>query len=207
MKSKFPSFEVPTTDVIADASVLINFLGTEIVGTLLAYLKRPLVMAEEAMGEVKRHPFPGANLAADLGRLRESGLVQVVQLGAIGRAHFYELTADDLMGGWDDGEAATIALAVERGDTSVVVLDEKKAARVLAERWPGRALTHSVMLLAQAQIRGSLSSTEFAKACCCALQHARMRVPAEAVEWMVDVIGSEQARTFTTLAKMLRTNR
>ena len=207
MKSKFPSFELPTTDLIADASVLINFLGTGIAGTLLANLKRPLLMAEEAVGEVKRHPLPGADLATDLASLRGSGLIDVVQLGAIGRAHFYELTANDLTGGLDDGEAATIALAVERGDTSIVVLDEKKAARVLAEGWPGRASAHSGMLLAQPQTRGVLSSAEFAQACCCALEHSRMRVPTEALEWMVDVIGMEQARTFATLAKMLRTNR
>lgn len=199
MKSKFPSLDLPDGELIADASVLINFLGTGIVETLLVNLGRPLIMADEAMAEIRRHPFPDMDLSASMGILGKRGLVHVAQLQA--RTTFYELTANDLTGGLDDGEAATIALAIERSNNAVVVLDERKASRIFAERWPARSCASTVMLLAQPQVRGSLTAEDFVQACCNALRHAKMRVPAEAISWMVEVIGAEKARSFASLAK------
>lgn len=200
MKSRFPSFELPDADLVADASVLINFLGTGVAEALITTLGRPLVMVEEAMAEIVRHPFPDADLAATLKILRKRDLLRIAPLNGQGRTIFYELIADDLTGGLDDGEAATIALAIEHGSGAVVVLDERKASRIHTERWPGRPCASTVLLLAQPALREALGADGFAEACCCALRYARMQVPREAIGWMVDAIGKERAQDFKVLS-------
>ena len=204
MKSRFPLLELPRVPLAADASVAINLLGTGVCEILMRNLARPIIMAEEALAEVRRHPFPGADLAAEMARLRDGGLIREHALGTVGRAIFHKLIADDLARGLDDGEAATIALAIEHSVDTVAVVDEKKATRIFADRWGGRAINDTVTLLAQPETQGALTPAEFAQACCCAVQHARMRVPAEGMDWLVGVIGLEQARRFPALAGALR---
>ena len=204
MKSRFPSLDLPRVPLAADASVAINLLGTGICELLIRNLARPIIMAEEALAEVYRHPFPGADLLAEMGRLRDGGFIREQTLGTGGRAIFRELIADDLKGGLDDGEAATIALAIEHSIDTVAVVDERKACRIFAERWGERTITNTVTLLAQPETQGKLKPDEFAQACQCALKHARMRVPAEAMDWMIGVIGLERARSIGALASALR---
>jgi hypothetical protein len=108
-------------------------------------------------------------------------------------ALFLELTGDDLLGGLDDGEAATIAYAIATSTEAVVVTDERKAARIFSERWPHRTLIDTVTLLAQPSHGAQVDEQMLANACFSALTHARMRVPSPGVEWIWELIGDERA--------------
>ncbi|MGE0852983.1 MAG: hypothetical protein AB7O44_25800 [Hyphomicrobiaceae bacterium] len=160
---------------------------------LLRNLGMRLLIAAEAYGEVRRHPIQGELIEPAMAALTSERLIEQVQLGSQGRNLFLELVANDLSGGLDDGEASTIAAALEHSNDAVVVIDEKKAARLLSERWPERRCVSTVTLLAQPRVRSGLSEDAFADAVFSALKHARMRVPADGLSWVADLIGAERA--------------
>ena len=117
------------------------------------------------------------------------------------RAVFHELVSADLTGGLDDGEAATIAVTLEHFDRASAIIDEKKAARIFSARAGSRQLVDSVTLLAHLPLRSGISESELADALFSALRFARMRVPQEALQWVVDLIGEERARQCTSISR------
>lgn len=192
MKSRFPSIDLKGLPLILDASGIINFLGTAIADRLIRNIGEPVVVAAEAFAEVRRHPIRGEDSKSALAGLASQGLLKVVELGEKGRAIFRELVSEDLTGGLDDGEAATIAAAMEHSVSAVVVIDEKKATRIIGERWPDRCCVDTVTVLAQPQLRAGLSDDAFAAAVFSALVHARMSVPLHGREWTCKLIGAER---------------
>lgn len=193
MKSKFPSIELQGVPLVVDASAVINLLGTGMPVPLLRNLGMRVLIAAEAYGEVRRHPIQGELIESVMAALTSERLIEQVELGNQGRGVFLELVASDLTGGLDDGEASTIAAALEHSKDAVVVVDEKKAARLLSERWPERRCISTVTLLAQPRVRTGLSDQAFADAVFSALKHACMRVPADGLEWVLGLIGAERA--------------
>lgn len=121
------------------------------------------------------------------------GQLKVVELGKQGRTIFRELVSQNLSAGLDDGEAATIAAAMEHSASAVVVIDEKKARRIVGQRWPDRRCVNTVTVLAQPQLRAGLSDDAFAAAVFSALVHARMSVPLDGREWTIKLIGTDRA--------------
>jgi predicted nucleic acid-binding protein len=205
MSSRFPSISLIKLPLVIDASVLINFLGTGTPGKLLHGYGLPVLMAEQAFAEVKRHPITGADATTELSELISDGLLQIVPLGPSAKDAFHELTADDLNGGLDDGEAATIALAIAHSVHAIPLIDDKKAERLFARRWSERRLANSVTLLAQPQVRGMYTADEFADGLFSALRFARMRVPAEARSWVRAIIGDHRAAQCSCLGPLIET--
>jgi predicted nucleic acid-binding protein len=199
MKSRFPSIELHGVPLVMDASGLINVLGTGMAGPLLRNLGLPVLVAARVLGEVSRHPIPGEPIAPAIAALRSEGLIQEVQLGDHGRATFLELVANDVNGGLDDGEASTIAAALEHSEQAVIVVDEKKATRIVSERWPRRRCVNTVTVLAQTRVRNGLHDGAFADVVFSALKHSRMRVPPDGMDWVVRLIGEERARQCSSL--------
>lgn len=193
MRSRFPSVDLPQGALAFDASALINFLGTGMAEVLLANLGQQVVMAPSALGEVKYHPIRGHDLDGTLGKLKDQGMLIEHPLSENAKAIWWDLLGGDLAGGIDDGEAATIALAVEHARDTIVVIDERKATRIFGERWVDRLCVDTVTLLAQVRTRQGIAPEAFADACFSALHHARMRVPDDAVDWLVGIIGHERA--------------
>lgn len=193
MRSKFPSIEVPQVPLAIDASVMLNFLGTGVAELLFDHLGCPIVMAANAVSELKYHPIDKTDLKPLLDSMKQNKSLEEKPLGPAAKDIWHELVGGGLEKGLDDGEAATIALAVVERLDAVVVLDESKARKVFAERWPTRLCVDTVTLLAQRRLGQRLQTDVFAEACFMALQHARMRVPAEAMAWLVGVIGRDRA--------------
>ena len=115
------------------------------------------------------------------------------KLGLLGIPYDSVRSKNALAGGLDDGEAATIAVAIEHFGEAVAVIDEKKASRIFLNRWSDRVTVDTVTLLAQADNRLSLDKNILADACFSALIHARMRVSREAIDWVIDLIGADRA--------------
>jgi predicted nucleic acid-binding protein len=192
MRSKFPSIELPLVPLAIDASVMLNLLGTGVAELLLDHLGCPIVMAENAVSELKYHPIHKTELKPLLDSMKQNKSIEEKKLGPAAKDVWRELVGDGLEKGLDDGEAATIAMSVVERLDAVVVLDESKARKVFAERWPDRLCVDTVTLLAQRRVGQGLQDA-LADACFMALQHARMRVPAEAMAWLVGVIGRDRA--------------
>ncbi len=102
----------------------------------------------------------------------------------------------------DDGEAATIAYAVEHG--GIPIIDERKATRIYAEQFQGQALACTVDLFMHEAVTRAIEREKLAQGVINALQLARMRVLPHHVEWVVDLIGSEQALLCASLPRAAR---
>lgn len=203
MKSKFPSTELGSSPLVLDASVIINLLATRIPDVLLKALRAPALAAEEALAEVIRHPIPGEDVQAAIGGLIAEKLIRAVQVNGAAKAVYHELVSDDLSGGLDDGEAATIAVALEQSGNAVPVIDETKATRIFHARSNRRVLISTVTLLAQPPIHRDVPQEKLAEAVFSALQFARMRVPAEGAQWVMELIGRERAKMCSSIRRHL----
>ena len=207
MRSKFPSNRLPSGPLVLDASGVINFLGTGIPKELFTCLDRSILVAPDALREVRYHPIAGVELQAVLPILQTSGLLKVAALNAEAMEIFRDLVSGEIETGLDDGEAATIALAVTVADSAIVGLDERKATRIFRGRWPDRPLVDTVTLLAEIEAMGVIAPTAFANACFSALLHARMRVPVEAADWLAGIVGPERVEQCVTLTRHRRQRR
>ena len=119
-----------TPTLVLDASVLINLLGTGQPEIVLRTLKREVIVEEITLAEVCLDPITGRSADQLLTSLRSDNLLGVAQMSDAAYEYFLALTGatppDDL----DDGEAATIAHAIDIG--AAAVIDERKAVRVAA---------------------------------------------------------------------------
>ena len=84
-----------------------------------------------------------------------------------------------------------MAHAVTGGGTAVI--DDKKARRIGAAKFPDMRLLSTLDLLSVESVGEALGRASLADAVFSALAHARMRVPSEFREWVVDLIGRERA--------------
>lgn len=183
----------PIDSLVFDASVTINFLGTGMAGRLVRLLEHPVTMVDRTFREISRHPIKGCDHASELDDLIRTGHLQIETLVGSSNDLFFELASDDLAGGLDDGEAAAIALAVSKGTSALLVIDDQKARNLLSERWSLQRLCYSIDLLANDRIASALGHPILADAVHSALRFARMRVPLQIRPWVVDLIGKDRA--------------
>lgn len=174
-----------------DASVAINLLGTGRAADILRIVDRRFVIEDSARGEVQRDPSNGQPGSVALDALSRSGLLTYARLGDSAFASFLALTGAEPPDDLDDGEAATIALAVDTG--AVALLDDKKAIRVARERHSALVVLQTLDLLSCDAPIAAVAPAELADILYAALQNARMRVPLLFRKWTVGVIGYERA--------------
>ena len=84
------------------------------------------------------------------------------------------------------------------------LIDERKAHRICAERFPDLRVASTIDLLAHPSVGNALGGGGLADAITQALLSARMRVPAHHIEWVVGVIGSERAAECPSLPRRAR---
>jgi hypothetical protein len=188
----FPSIDISGPFVL-DASAIINLLGTGRAQSILSLLPAPVLVEQIALREVTRHPIPDADHAAELAAWQKAGLLYCQSTNPAGLEIFRALTASDLSGGLDDGEAATIAHAVTHSDTAVPVVDERKAGRIFMARWGSRATIGTLDLLTHRCVVAGMTQDELQEAVYAALFHARMRVPPDCRGWVMELVGPDRA--------------
>jgi predicted nucleic acid-binding protein len=156
------------------------------------------VVATE-LGEDRRS---GRNDAALLNELTAAGRIAIRPLDEASAQLFGGLITGTASETLDDGEAASIAVAVTSG--AIVAMDERKARRICAQRFPGLRLLSSVGLLAHDDVASKLGRDAQSNAVFRALQTARMRVLPEDVDRIVQLIGADRARQCPSLPKTAR---
>lgn len=183
--------------LVLDASVLINILGTGRSNIILQALNRIVMVDEIALREVTIDPFSGKSPAAVLSDLRQSGLIEVISMGNEAYEMFISLTGgappDDL----DDGEAATLAQAAFGNYAAVI--DERKAIRVSRIQFPELVLLNSLDLLTSRELLEQNGRDAIGDLVHLALRNARMRVPPSERPWIVNLLGDERARACPSL--------
>ena len=103
--------------VVFDTSVIINLNATGCAHAILQALPNRCVVVDQVSLELKVDRRTGRGDAEALGALTAQHLVEQAELGNTGMSQFASLVTGSAAETLDDGEAATIACAIERGAT------------------------------------------------------------------------------------------
>lgn len=188
--------------LVADTSVVINLIATGCAPAIIRALPSRIVVVDVVPGELDTGRRRGRHDSDRLNELVDVGLVEIVRLGDVATQHFTELVIGPAAATLDDGEAATIACAVERAGTALI--DERKATRICADRFPGLCVGCTVDLLIHPEVQRHLDAETLSGAVFNALQNGRMRVFPHHLERVVQLIGHERAAQCHSLPKTVR---
>lgn len=189
----------PSGRIVADTSAIINLNGTQCAADILRALPERLVVVDIVANELDDGRKKGRQDADMLGELNRAGLLQIDSLSDTGEALFEQLVVGPANATLDDGEAATIAYAVEH--SLGIVVDDSKARRLCRERYSGIPMRCSVEILQHASIHKALGEERLSVAVLNALRNARMRVLPDHLEWVVNVIGEANASACRSLPR------
>jgi predicted nucleic acid-binding protein len=167
-------------------------------------LPNPFLLVPEVVLELESGLQTGRNAAAALDGWHASGRVRIVPLGDTGTRHFFNLVSGPAAQTLDDGEAATIALALETEPPAVPLIDERKANRICANRFADLVTGSTVDLLAQDGVQAALGRDRLASAVFKALYFGRMRVLPHHLDWVVNLIGPDRAKQCESLPRSVR---
>lgn len=189
--------------LVADTSTVINLNATDCAAELLRALPCRVAMVDIAADELKDGGPKGRSDSSRLAALIAANLIEVVQLANEGLVHFESLVSGEARETLDDGEAATIAFAAQAN--VVALIDERKALRLCASRFPDVRLGCTVDLFAHPAVRRAFGASRLAEAVHRALVHARMRVLPHHLAGVVDLVGHERAAKCLSLPRGVRT--
>ena len=192
----------PAVPIVADASAVINLNATDCAREIVRALPNRLVVVDVVRGELEEGRRRGRRDADLLNELVSASLVEIVRLSEFAGGWFEGMVIGRATETLDDGEAATIAYAVEH--QAVALIDERKATRLCADRFPELRIASTVDLLGHPKLEEILGPQALADAVFNALQQARMRVSIHKTEWVVDLIGRERAAVCNSLPKSAR---
>lgn len=185
--------------LVLDASALINLVATSDPLAILNSLVDPVVV-EEAAREVRRNPRTRETGAIVLDPLLASGSLQQVKLTEDDAQHFVDLVGASPPDDLDDGEAATLAYAISRG--YAVVIDERKAARVVRERYD-HILCVTTVRLYRYLLEHRAADRSFISSCVYdSIRLARMRVTAAESPWVLQLLDPTQRANCPSLRQL-----
>jgi predicted nucleic acid-binding protein len=187
---------------VADASAIINLNASGMAADIIRVLPQRLVVVDVVLQELEYGRAKGRRDAELLRGLIDQGLVGLVALAGDAEEHFERLVVGAAQATLDDGEAATIAHAIVSGGAAVI--DERKAKRLCALRYPNLVIHTTVDVLAAPGIEAQLGKAALADCLFNALQQGRMRVAEERLQWVIDRIGEDRARSCESLPQRIR---
>jgi predicted nucleic acid-binding protein len=156
-----------------------------------------VVPSELEIGRARGHTH-----ADRLRELVEKALIEIVRLRDDGMRAFETLVVGPAAVTLDDGEAGTIAYAIEH--SAVALIDERKAARICAERYPALRIACTVDVLTHPDIALHLGQDKLAEAVYAALRVGRMRVLPHHLDLVLALIGPEGAAACPSLPRAVR---
>jgi predicted nucleic acid-binding protein len=188
--------------LVADASTVINLIATGCASTIIPSMPNRILVVDVIPGELDTGRARGRKDADRLQELVAAGHLDIVALNDAGWQHFEGLVAGPAVETLDDGEAATIAYALENRGTAVI--DENKATRLCGIRFPDLRLVSTVDILLHPKVRAELGEQGVGDAVFAALRGARMRVFPHHHEEVIHLIGQERAAQCLSLPRGLR---
>lgn len=189
--------------IVADTSAVINLNASGCAAAILRALPNRIVLTDTVLAEVCTDKRTGRDDAKLIRSLIDADLATVAALADLKKNHFAELVAGPAAETLDDGEAATIACALEID--AATIIDDRKAVALCARKYPSLVVASTVDVLMHPAINITLGHAALADAVYAALQSARMRVPRRYEEWVVRMIGEARAELCPSLRGALRT--
>jgi predicted nucleic acid-binding protein len=188
--------------LVADASVWINLLAGGRAVDILRALSKPTIIPSIALGELERGRDKGRSAYAGVTALIAAGHVTVIDLPEETEDVYLSLVAGRASQTLDDGEAATLALALHLGATALI--DERKAICIAATRFPALAIATTTDLLLSTKVRTVLDPVQLADALFASLMEARMRVPDHLLDEVCACLGPNRTRLCLSLPARAR---
>ncbi|SPJ22795.1 hypothetical protein [Palleronia abyssalis] len=186
--------------LVADASVLINLDASGFAETIITASCGVLHATRNAVDEVMEGERRGYGNAGGMRMLTERGLLRVVDIGDREEPVYRALVEGSAARTLDDGEAATIAYAVE--NRAVALIDEKKAQRICEEQYSGTPVVTTTDMMLHASVKAALGD-QHVTALHAALIKARMHVPPHYVETMVELLGNRRSLECPSLPRRI----
>lgn len=179
--------------LVLDTSVLINLHACRYGEQILTAIPNDILVPGIVAGELEHETSRRNGEHSFLHALVAKGIVTRTDLIDAEYEIFYELTST--APSLDDGEAATIAVAVARD--FLPIIDEKRGrARAHVK---GRASGWSLDIFRHPTATTVLGDQSAIDALYFALRDGRMRIPPESVDSVVALIGIERSRDCTCL--------
>jgi predicted nucleic acid-binding protein len=191
-----------TGPVVADASVWINLVAGGRAPNILRALPLPLQISRIALDELERGRDKGRVTAKRMEPLIAAGLVAVIDLTDGAEEIYLSLVAGPVSQTLDDGEAATLAHALQAGGSAII--DERKAIGLAASRFPDLRIISTTDLLMSSRLHSVLSRTDLADILYAALTDARMRVPDHLLDAVCEYLGPSRILNCPSLPARLR---
>jgi predicted nucleic acid-binding protein len=188
--------------LVADASTIISVNATGYAKRVIKALPNRVAVVDLVSGELEEGRQKKRQDADLLKKLVDAGHVEIVRLDAKGDEYFEQLVVGAAQMTLDDGEAATIAYAV--ANNGIALIDEKKANRICAQRFPELQLACTVDIFLHPNVQSELGREVLADTVFNALCHGRMRVFPHHVDWVIALIGTDRARLCTSLPGPVR---
>ncbi|UVH55097.1 DNA-binding protein [Variovorax paradoxus] len=188
--------------LVLDTSIVINLNATGCAEKILRALPHRVTVVDVVVGELEYGRSKGRGDAAMLADLAKADAVTIASLGEFALQHFESLVVGASAETLDDGEAATIAYAIDAKARAVI--DERKATRLCSNRFPNVTLKSTIDLLSHQAVQESLGLPHLADALHKALLSARMRVPPHHMNWVVNLIGNERTAACRCLPEIVR---
>lgn len=193
----------PEPPLVADASVWINLVAGGRAVDVLRALASPMIIPSIALGELERGRDKGRSTYAGVTPLIAAGYVTVIDLPQEAEDVYLSLVAGRASQTLDDGEAATLALALHLRATALI--DERKAIGIAAARFSDLTVATTTDLLLSTHVRSILNAEALAVAVFASLTQARMRVPDHLLDEVCDCLGPDRTRLCLSLPARVRT--
>lgn len=190
------------TILVADASVVINLNATDRAIDIIHGIPGSIVVTENALAELTAGEHNGHSDSTKLLELIDIGAVGLVKLGEREMSIYTSLVAGSAARTLDDGEAATIAYAVEA--KALALIDERKARKLCINEYPSLPLASTVDLFLHSSVRRAIGERGLIEVLIRALRIARMRVPSHQIDMVIELIGEEAAVCCKSLPKTSR---
>jgi predicted nucleic acid-binding protein len=191
--------------LVADASTIINLIATGSARAIVSALPNRMLVVDVVLRELETGRARGRETSERLKELALDGVLELVELGDDGMPCFEDLVIGPATATLDDGEAATIAYAVAHGDTALI--DERKATRICAERYPQLRTACTVDVLLHQDVQRQLGAALLSDSVFRALRDGRMGVMPHHLDLVVGLIGEERAALCPSIPRRARRSR
>jgi predicted nucleic acid-binding protein len=192
----------PSIPIIADTSTIINLNASGYAAKILTALPHKVAIIDTVLDELRIDPRNARDDAKMVSDLVAPGLLSVIGLATLQQGHFENLIAGPTAETLDDGEAATIACAIEFN--AIPLIDERKAIAICARRYPKLIVARTTDVFTHQAVERALGRDALAESVYNALQDARMRVAPHHQQWVVQLIGQKRADLCQSLPSHLR---
>lgn len=161
--------------LVLDTSVWINVSATGECARIVATLGRTCLVPPQVYGEVKRDPVTGALYGPGNHPLSVGPPIEITPLSPDELDTFLALVGAEVGDRLGDGEAASMAVAIHRN--AILCVDERKARRILRERFPAVRLMRSFDILQHPRVVQALGEPLALNCLEMAKKFGRMHIP------------------------------